>query len=486
MERVFEHDAVRVERRRASYRFLLGFVLLVLTTATLFIRPGEIFPATESWPIFQVLIIAAIAVAHPELLEQLRSERLLRFPVLLCVLGMPVAIFLSHAMQRDFYHARNGALDFVKVAAYFFLLIALLNNIVRLRAFLAITVLLITTTAVMAVLAKYQVWHIHGAQVEIVRGDGGWDESLGQGKIFDQLQGWGIFSDPNDFSLILVLALLGALYFITRSGSFLMRMLWCPPAAMLMFAFALTKSRGGLLSLLAGLAVWMLSRFGMKRAMLLGIIVMPMLLAMVAGRQTNIDIGDENDTAQSRIRLWRDGIGFIKSAPMFGVGYNTYGWRTDNVAHNSYLHCYAELGFFGGTFFLGLFVLPLMALCSAKTQRRLRSVGDFLMPPADVLKAEEIRRGRVGQELDHLRSTILAIGVAYGVGLFSLSRSYACSTYLMLGLVVSLGMLISVKNPVAVARFSTRLVVMLVSASAFWLVFLYAFVKVMVKATGGH
>jgi O-antigen ligase len=317
-----------------------------------------------------------------------------------------------------------------------------------------------------------------------VRGDGGWNEATQSGTVFDHLQGWGIFSDPNDFALILVLAILGTLYFIVESRSQLPRLLWFVPAGMLLFAFAQTKSRGGLLSLLAGLGVWMLSRFGMKRAILLGIIVMPMLLAMVAGRQTNIDIGDANDTAQSRIRLWRDGIGFIKSAPIFGVGYNTYGLLTDNVAHNSYLHCYAELGFVGGTFFLGLFVLPIMAVCSPRTQKRMQQVGDFLLPPTDALKAEEIPFDYLGPELAHLRSTILAIGVAYAVGLFSLSRSYACSTYLMLGMVVALGMLVSAKNPGAVARLSMRMVVMLVSASAFWLMFLVVFVKVMVKAAG--
>jgi O-antigen ligase len=485
IDEVLEHETVRVERRKPSYRFLLGFSLFVLTTATLFIRPGEIFPATESWPIFQVLILSTLAVAHPELIEQLRLEQLVRFPVLLCVLGMTVSIALSLVMQGDFYNARYGAFDYGKVAAYFFLLVALVNTLPRLRLFLGITIILILIMAVVAILSKYHIVHLYGAQTEIVRGDGGWNEATQSGTIFDQLQGWGIFSDPNDFALILVLAIIGALYFITESQSLLPRLLWCVPLATLMFAFALTKSRGGLLSLLAGLGIWMVSRFGMKRAIVLGIFVMPLLLAMVAGRQTNIDIGDANDTAQSRIRLWRDGIGFIKSSPIWGVGYNTYGLRTDNVAHNSYLHCYAELGFIGGTFFLGLFVLPIMGVCSPRTQKRFQRVGDFLMPPAEGLKAEEIPFDYLGPELAHLRSVILAIGVAYAVGLFSLSRSYACSTYLMLGMVVSLSMLIAAKNPGAVARLSTRMTLMLISASVFWLGFLVVFVKVMVKAAGG-
>src|SRR5688572_11515516 len=107
IDQVLEPGMLRVARRRSSYscRFPLGYGFFLLTTATLFLRPAEILPALEDWPIFQILILTTVAIAHPEMLEQLQLERLVRFPVLLCVLGMPLAIGLSQLVQLNLYGA---------------------------------------------------------------------------------------------------------------------------------------------------------------------------------------------------------------------------------------------------------------------------------------------------------------------------------------------------------------------------------------------
>jgi O-antigen ligase len=249
---------------------------------------------------------------------------------------------------------------------------------------------------------------------------------------------------------------------------------------MLLFAFALTKSRGGLLSLVGGVGVWMLSRYGWRRAMLLGVLVAPIVLVAFAGRQTEISL--DEGTAQSRLMHWRDGIGMVKSSPVTGVGYGMFSDLSGNAAHNSFLHCYAELGFLGGTLFFGLFLLPILALTSTKTQAFLQSVGEFIIPPAQVLAEERQPLRELDQETDRLRSCMLAIIIAYGIGLFALSRSYAVSTYLMLGMVCAMGIIIAGKNPAAVKRLTTRTVAILITTSGCWLVFLYLLVKLLLKA----
>ena len=112
-----------------------------------------------------------------------------------------------------------------------------------------------------------------------------------------------------------------------------------------------------------------------------------------------------------------------------------------------------------------------------------RTLGAIFLPP--VLAAEPVVEIPVDREVDRLRSCMIAIGVAYGVGLFSLSRSYACSTYLMLGMLCSMHAIVAAKNPGALARLSGRTVALLIGASTGWLAFLYVFVKLVVKA-GGH
>jgi len=123
----------------------------------------------------------------------------------------------------------------------------------------------------------------------------------------------------------------------------------------------LTHSRGGFLALMACVGVLLHSRFGMKKTLLLGALVLPVLLVVFAGRMTTISTGE--DTAQSRIQLWSDGLTFFQSSPLTGVGADNYTKYSSHVAHNSFIHCYTELGLFGGTFF----VAPFTSRCAAST-----------------------------------------------------------------------------------------------------------------------
>src|SRR5205085_1542342 len=58
-----------------------------------------------------------------------------------------------------------------------------------------------------------------------------------------------------------------------------------------------------------------------------------------------------------------------REAPLFGIGYREYSEQVGQVAHNSFVHCYTELGFFGGTAFLGAFFCTLLALFRLGGQR---------------------------------------------------------------------------------------------------------------------
>src|SRR5205823_3488992 len=97
----------------------------------------------------------------------------------------------------------------------------------------------------------------------------------------------------------------------------------------------------------------------------LAAVVLPALFALFAGRQT--DLSAAGGTGQARIQLWSEGLALFREAPFFGVGQGSYAEHVDQVAHNSFVECYAELGFFGGTLFLGAF------FCAVCVLRRLDS-----------------------------------------------------------------------------------------------------------------
>src|SRR5262249_1846073 len=106
------------------------------------------------------------------------------------------------------------------------------------------------------------------------------------------------------------------------------------------------------------------------------------------------------------------GLGLFKQSPLFGIGTGQYGEEVGAAAHNSFVHAFTEMGFFGGSLFVGAFYLALWPLASGRREQP--EAGD--------------------QELQRLQPFVLAVVVGYTGGVWSLSRVYVEVTYLVLAL----------------------------------------------------
>src|SRR5206468_3692790 len=146
--------------------------------------------------------------------------------------------------------------------------------------------------------------------------------------------GPGIFSDPNDFSLILVTGILVLAHYAIELREVSRRLLLLVSMAVLAYAFALTNSRGGFLSFVAGAVGMLVARWGWRRSVPLAVAFLPLMLVLFAGRQTDINIANENDTAQGRIQIWREGLSLFRQNPVFGIGWQMYEDHVGHVAHN--------------------------------------------------------------------------------------------------------------------------------------------------------
>src|SRR2546421_10777660 len=124
----------------------------------------------------------------------------------------------------------------------------------------------------------------------------------------------------------------------------------------------LTDSRGGLSSLVAWFAALLIAKPGIRRAVLLGALLLPIMLVVFAGRQTHIDLDNPEDTFQTRLDCWSDALTLFKSSPVFGCGTGQQSELCGHVAHNSFIQSYAELGFAGGACFLGAFGIAIKML----------------------------------------------------------------------------------------------------------------------------
>jgi hypothetical protein len=178
---------------------------------------------------------------------------------------------------------------------------------------------------------------------------------------------------------------------------------------LMLYAIVLTQSRGGMLALLAGMGVLALARFGVKKTMIAVALALPALV-FASGRQ--FDMSATDSTGQQRVQIWAEAFDMARGNPLLGGGEDQFKHSSGYVAHNSFLQCYAELGFLGGTFFVGAWWWAM---------RELNPWPGKGVRPWD-------------PELTDLRATVSGIMAAYIVGMLTLSRCYVVPTYTILGI----------------------------------------------------
>ena len=429
----------------------MGFLLFILVNATLFIRPAEIVPELLELPIYNVLMIASIICTLPAILKQLSVRSLISSPITACVLGIQAMVILSHLGNGNSYYARTMGLEFLKIVLYYLVLVSLLNTPARLQRFLTSLVWLIAIMASLALLHYYGKITLPSMET-LTREEV--DQSTGEVYNVLQLQGTGIFSDPNDLCLILVTGMVICLHGMSDRRLGLFRAAWAAPLILFGYTLALTSSRGGFLGLLAAMIVTFCARFGVKRSLPLIVLGLPTMFLLFAGRQTNISTS--SGTGQARIQLWAAGLDVFRQRPFFGVGQGLIADEITQETHNSFVHCYPDMGFFGGTLFLTLFG------ASVVTLRRLGARPDAIVDP----------------DLRRLRPYLLGIVAGYMAGMTSISRAYIAPTYMIPALVAVFAHLAADEPPL---QLSGRFVRNALIGSVIFLIFTYIYVRLFAR-----
>ncbi len=135
----------------------IGFALFILLNFVLFVRPSEVFPPLLGLELYFVTILLCLATSFPVLLEQLRLRDLERNPLTVCVIGITLAMPLSHLFAFRLDMAAERGFDFFKVLLYYLLLVGLIRDTTRLRTFLWWLTVFITICTALTVLEFYGV-----------------------------------------------------------------------------------------------------------------------------------------------------------------------------------------------------------------------------------------------------------------------------------------------------------------------------------------
>ena len=456
----------------------MAYVLFLLANSTLYIRPAELFPALGNVQFYLVLILAAMFCAIRQIHNQVRIHTLVQQPINLCVLGVTLATATSHLSLGYVGGAARSFEMMAKVCLYYLTLVAVINTPQRLRGFL------LNCTLCSIFMIGYSVNDYHqfiedwGGRADlrelrildeelppnepkVLRHTPENDEFSASGDVawYFRLCGLGFFHDPNDMAQLIVMTGILCLYFMTDPKLTGVRYLWVPALGVCGYALFLTHSRGGLLAGGVAMMAYLATRYGGKVAGVIGgmgALAFPVAL----GRQGNIDLS--GGTGQQRIQLWADGLNQLKTGRFFfGIGEGMYAEVAGLVAHNSYVHAYVELGFIGGTLFLGCFFIPAYSIYS-------------MMRHQQPIEHAELRR---------MMPYLAGMMAGWCMSMMSLSRCYMPTTYMICGTMAAFMNLVGFyrHHPVPVQQFNPQLTQRLVFVSVGLLGAFFVFVRLFAR-----
>jgi len=446
------HSAPTTAGTAAGYR--TGFALFLIMNGLLLIRPGDLFPSLAEVGFYELAIIGCFLASFPAVLEQFTWRSLSTRPITLCILGFGLAVAISESVHKPLEEAFEIVFQYAKILIYYLLLLATVNSSNRLATLLRLLAVLISFTALLAVLQYHEIIDVPALAPLMDRDT---DAVIRDEIEIRRLRGAGIFNDPNDMGQLLAVGMVLCLWGVGDGALGILRRLWAGPLALLGYSLMLTQSRGAFVALVCGLGAFLYGRFGLWRTVGLAILGLPALLIVFSGRMT--EISPSATTGQQRVQIWSDGLQMFREDPIFGVGVGEYNQRAGFVAHNSFLHCFAEIGFIGGMCFLGAFLLGFWSLL------RLRRNKVQILDPL----------------LFRLHPYLLGALAAYAGGLLTLSRAYVVPTYLVLGLVAAFVPLAQASPPQPPLRSSLVTFAWLAAGGVAFLLATQVFVSVFVR-----
>ena len=338
------------------------YLCLLLYVSAIYIRPGELVAPGAAIPFLEILSFIALVVA---MLAYLREPRpWIWVPHDGFILGFWLAIVVSNLASGWFGGALKGFVEFFKIAFYYFLMRFAVREPRHVSGLLILLIGLNLFQAAYGILQVHTGFGLGGLELNE---DG-------------RIRSLGIFDDPNDLALALVMVVPLLLSGIADRGISLgRRLLGLAAVGPILLALQYTGSRGAWIGLAVIAVGFSLRRFGLARGApvaALGLVVL--LLTWRPGSAPEPGLGPgpgpgsqwlvaaalqdpvtgqllpESSSARLRLEAWSEGLAMLTARPLFGVGYSRFTDYNEIVAHNSFIHTFAELGLLGAFFGVGM------------------------------------------------------------------------------------------------------------------------------------
>lgn len=407
----------------------LGFFFLFLYTASVLIRPHEMFQVSVEWITIKVFIIiafgATIAIQRPIKMQPQHWMILALVPLII------MSGFLNGSGMIGIDQSER-----LLVSALFplFLYSTCITTIKRQHMLMAV--------CIFAALLM-----VHNGHVQQTAYEGfGWalnTHSVGYINLGERrITYLGFFNDPNDLGMFLVMNIPFAIYFY-KKGQAVSKIIMFSVLAALFYGIYLTGSRGTMLGAGALVAVYFIVMNAGPKLFITLVVLAPIAATVVTSLQSSMD-----ESADGRLEAWYAGVLMLLSNPVFGIGMGQFLEEHGLVAHNSFIHVAAELGVPGYSLWGGALIFTaLTGYLLIRDQNNNKKLAEAEKTTIPQEEADEL----------FLNKTLFFSLVGFMITGFFISRMFTLLLFIYLGMAIASHVRLIKLNPKYAIHFSTKL-----------------------------
>lgn len=415
-----------------------GFFLISLYTILVLARPHEWPVFSAEIPVLRIVLILSFMFYLTSLKPKIWNEQ--AWLLLAFIITM---LFSEFRNLRFFYNFNVITNSIFGILIPFLLYSAYLNSHYRQRALLLISVF---SCLIMSLHSYYQINDVLGQ---------GWASDAIPRSDSDKLQARyvGIFNDPNDLGMFLVMNIPIVAYLMNQSKNGLMKLLYLSSLFVCLSCIYWTNSRGSLVGAFVVFFSFFYIKYGKTKSILLAIMSLPVVLFIMSKFRA---ISSDDASSDSRIEAWYQGVLMFKSHPIFGVGKGQFIEHHIRTAHNSFVLVMSELGSIG-YFIWVTFLLSIFYMLSA------------------ILKLDEEKSTNKEMFIKErqLALYLLVSIIGFCTTAFFISRAYILIFYIFAAMCTALFFRVAKIHPDLEAKIPFSLLIKFFTLSFLSLIFLY-------------
>jgi len=377
----------------------IAFFLLFFYTASVLIRPHEMFQSSLEWTLIKVLAICCLIVT-------LASQRPLNvYPQHWMLFFLPPLIIISGFINGSGTFGVSQSNGFIATCLIpLFLFSNCISSIKRQHL-----IMIVCLTAALII-----VHNGHTQQINLSWE--GW--ALGTQAVNNfgsenrRITYLGFFNDPNDIGMFLVMNIPFAVYFFSK-GKFVVKTIMLTVLLVLLYGVYITFSRGTTLGVVALIGAYYLVVKAGDKVFLAAILFSPIAIIILTVLQGNVD-----ESANGRLEAWYAGILMLISYPL-GIGKGAFFDHHGLTAHNSYILVAGELGVIGYSLWGGALIFTVVS-------------GYLFIKRSASLDLSPEQEAELS-----INKTLFFSMVGFMITAFFLSRSYTVLLFIFIGMTLA-------------------------------------------------